>query len=109
MIGRNLNRRLEHLETHLLPAAGEPMVITMDFVDTNGTVVNRNDFTVAAISERTQSASATTAAMKNFDRRLARLEDRLGRTLSFETSTCRRTLSADGFLTEIVPLDGTPP
>jgi hypothetical protein len=64
-------------------------------------------------------------AMKNLDRRLARLEDRLaadfaydprqrlrvvvcnlGRTLSLETSTCQRTLSADGFLTEMVRLDG---
>ena len=65
-------------------------------------------------------------AMKNLGRRLARLEDRLaptdfardprqrlrvvvcnlGRTLSLETSTCRRTLSADGFLTEMVRLDG---
>jgi hypothetical protein len=64
-------------------------------------------------------------AMKNLDRRPARLEDRLapadfagnprqrlrvvvcrmGRTLSLETSTCRRTLSADGFLTEMVRLD----
>jgi hypothetical protein len=65
-------------------------------------------------------------AMKNFDRRLARLEDRLaldfardprqrlrvvvcrmGRTLNLETSTCRPTLSANGVLTEIVRLDGT--
>jgi hypothetical protein len=30
----------------------------------------------------------------------------MGRTLSLETSTCRRTLSADGFLTEMVRLDG---
>jgi hypothetical protein len=30
----------------------------------------------------------------------------LGRTLSLETSTCRRTLSADGFLSEMVRLDG---
>jgi hypothetical protein len=63
-------------------------------------------------------------AMKNLDRRPARFEDRLapadfardprqrvvvcrmGRTLSLETSTCRRTLSADGFLTEMVRLDG---
>jgi hypothetical protein len=66
-------------------------------------------------------------AMKNLVRRLAMLEDRLaptdfarnprrrlrvvvcnlGRTLTLETSTCRRTLSADGFLTEMVRLDGT--
>ena len=71
--------------------------------------------------------AATMVAMKNLDRRLARLEDRLaptdfardprqrlrvvvcnlGKTLSLETSTCRRTLSADGVLTEIVTLDGT--
>jgi hypothetical protein len=63
--------------------------------------------------------------MKNLDRRLARLEDRLapdfarnprqrlrvvvcnlGRALSLETSTCRRTRSANGVLTEIVRLDG---
>ena len=36
MIGRSLSRRLEHLETRLLPVAGEPTVITLDFVDTNG-------------------------------------------------------------------------
>jgi hypothetical protein len=66
-------------------------------------------------------------AMRNLDRRLARLEDRLaptdfarnprqrlrvvvctlGRTLSLEPSTCRRTPSANGFLTEIVRLDGS--
>ena len=65
-------------------------------------------------------------AMKNLDRRLARLEDRLSptdcarnprqrlrvvvcrmdRALSLDTSTCRRTLSADGVLTETVRLDG---
>jgi hypothetical protein len=69
--------------------------------------------------------AATMVAMKNLDRRLARLEDRLapdfardprqrlrvvvcnlGRTLTLETSTCWRTLSADGFLTEMVSLDG---
>jgi hypothetical protein len=31
----------------------------------------------------------------------------LGRTLSLETSTCRRTFSADGVLTEMARLDGT--
>jgi len=79
----------------------------------------------SATSERTQPAGATMVAMKNLDRRLARLEDRLtldfardprqrlrvvvcnlGRTLSLETSTCRRMLNADGFLTEVVRLDG---
>jgi hypothetical protein len=61
--------------------------------------------------------------MKNLDRRLARLEDRLAPdfardprqrlravvcnlALSLETSTCRRTRSANGVLTEIVRLDG---
>jgi hypothetical protein len=33
----------------LLPVAGEPSVITLDFVDTNGTVVDHKDFTVAAL------------------------------------------------------------
>jgi len=43
-----LTRRLEHLETRLLPVAGEPTVIALDFVDTNGTVVDHKEFTVAA-------------------------------------------------------------
>ena len=69
------------------------------------------------------------AAMKTMTRRLVRLEARfpliqpdygrgprqrcrlivgnLGRRLSLETSTCRRTLGTDGSLTEIVRLDGT--
>jgi hypothetical protein len=47
MIGRTLTRRLEHLETRLLPIAGEPTVITVDFVDVNGNVVDHKDFTVA--------------------------------------------------------------
>ena len=65
-------------------------------------------------------------AMKNLDRRLARLEDRLvpdfardprqrlrltvtniGKQLNLATSTCRRTLGADGSLFEIVRLDGS--
>jgi len=67
--------------------------------------------------------------MKTLAKRLARLEDRftpvehdylrdprkrhrltvsnIGKQLSLETSTCRRTLSADGSLFEIVRLDGT--
>ena len=48
MIGRSLTRRLEHLETRLLLVAGEPMVITVDFVDVNGTVVDHKEFVVAA-------------------------------------------------------------
>jgi len=67
------------------------------------------------------------AAMKNLVRGLTRLEDRLAptdfarnprerlrvvvcrmdRKLRLETSACRRTLSANGFLTEVVRLDGT--
>jgi hypothetical protein len=34
------------------------------------------------------------------------VQPNLGRTLSLETSTYRRTLSADGILTEVVRLDG---
>jgi len=49
MIGRSLTRRLEHLETHLLPVADKPTVISLDFVDANGTVVDHKDFTVAAL------------------------------------------------------------
>jgi hypothetical protein len=66
MIGRSLTRRLEHLETRLLLVAGEPMVITVDFVDANGTVVGSKDFTVKSPpSERTQRVGATMAAMTN--------------------------------------------
>jgi hypothetical protein len=48
VISRTLTRRLEHLETRLLPVAGEPAVITVDFVDANGIVVDHKDFVVAA-------------------------------------------------------------
>ncbi len=44
----SLTRRLEYLETRLLPDAGEPTVITLDFVDAKGTVVDHKDFMVAA-------------------------------------------------------------
>jgi hypothetical protein len=74
MIGRSLTRRLEHLETHLLPAAGKRTVITVDYVDANGTVVDHKDFTVKAPPpNETQPARATMVAMKNLARRLARL------------------------------------
>jgi hypothetical protein len=48
MISRALARRLEDLETRLLPVVGEPTVISVDFVDAKGTVVDHRDFTVAA-------------------------------------------------------------
>ena len=47
MIGRSLTRRLEYLEIRLLPVADKPTVITVDFVDANGNVVDHKDFTVA--------------------------------------------------------------
>jgi hypothetical protein len=69
------------------------------------------------------------AAMKTLAKRLVRLEERLtpirqdyirnprvrhrltitniGKQLNLESSRCRRTLSADGALSEIVRLDGT--
>ena len=74
--------------------------------------------------EQPRPASATVAAIRSFDRRLTRLEDplaptdfarnrrqrrrivvcKLSRTL--ETPTCRRTRSADGFLTMVVRPNG---
>jgi hypothetical protein len=48
MTGRSLARRLEHLETRLFPVVGESTVITVDFVDVNGTVVDHKEFVVAA-------------------------------------------------------------
>jgi hypothetical protein len=69
------------------------------------------------------------AAMKTLAKRLVRLEEQLapvqpdyarnprsrhrvlvsnmGKQLNLETSTCRRTLSADGALFEMVTLDGS--
>jgi hypothetical protein len=44
----SLTQRLEHLEIRLLPVASEPTVITLDFVDTNGTVLDHKDFAVTA-------------------------------------------------------------
>jgi hypothetical protein len=48
MIGRSLTRRLEELESRIQPVGGEPMVIAVDFVDADGTVVDHKDFTVHA-------------------------------------------------------------
>ena len=48
MIGRNLTLRLEELESRIRPVVGEPMVIAVDFVDADGTVVDHKDFTVHA-------------------------------------------------------------
>jgi hypothetical protein len=42
---RSLARRLEHLEGRLRPA-DEPLVITLDYVDIDGNVVDHEDFTV---------------------------------------------------------------
>src|SRR5580658_9464814 len=48
MIGRSLTRRLEELESRIRPVVGEPMVMAVDFVDADGTVVDHKDFTVHA-------------------------------------------------------------
>jgi hypothetical protein len=48
MIGRSLTRRLEELESRIQPVVGEPMVIAVDFVAADGTVVDHKDITVHA-------------------------------------------------------------
>ncbi len=48
MISRSLRRRLVDLESRIRPVVGEPMVIAVDFVDADGTVVDHKDFTVHA-------------------------------------------------------------
>ena len=107
----SLTRRLERLETRLLAVASEPTVITLDFVDANGTVVDHKDFTVngenkphaAFGTSRNPLAAGCWRADGNhfglcrYQRYRARLE----------TSTCQRTLSADGALFEMVRLDGS--
>jgi hypothetical protein len=40
---------LEELDSHI-QSAGEPLVITVEFVDAKGTVVDRKDFTVNGTS-----------------------------------------------------------
>jgi hypothetical protein len=60
----------------LLPVASEPAVITLDFVDANGTVVDHKDFTVAAPPPNEHSPRARPWSMKTFVGRLAGLEDR---------------------------------
>jgi hypothetical protein len=48
MIGRSLTRRLEDLETQLLPAVGQRRIFIIDFVDSGGKVVNSREITFAA-------------------------------------------------------------
>ena len=49
MISRSLARRLEALEVCLAPAtAGEPLLIRIEFVEGDGTVVDHMDVTVPA-------------------------------------------------------------
>ena len=44
MISKRLTRRVEDLESHLLTAVGEPLVVRLNFVVTAGTVVDHRDF-----------------------------------------------------------------
>jgi hypothetical protein len=56
MISRNLTRRLERLETRLMPA-GEPLIIQVKFVSSDGSVRDGPRFTIpAAGGQKTGSA-----------------------------------------------------
>lgn len=48
MNNRALARRLEDLEAELLPVTGEPIIMRVDFVERDGTVVEHKEFTVRA-------------------------------------------------------------
>jgi hypothetical protein len=48
MISKSLNRRLKELESLIQPAVTEPIVIRLDYVDGDGTVVDHEDFIVNA-------------------------------------------------------------
>jgi hypothetical protein len=81
MIGRSLTRRLEHLETHLVPVVGEPTVITVEFVDAKGAVVDHKDFTVAALppsrlraADMVYSHAAKAIETEDIDARVTELE-----------------------------------
>ena len=52
MISKRLTRRVEDLESDLLAAVGEPLVVRLNFVDRDGTVVDHRDFTVNAPAPR---------------------------------------------------------
>jgi hypothetical protein len=56
MISKRLTRRVEDLESLLLTAVGEPLVVRLNFVDRDGTVVDRRDFTVNAPAPRDPQA-----------------------------------------------------
>ena len=47
------------------------------------------------------------AYLRDPQQRLQIVASRLDRELNLETSTCRRTLSESGFLSEVVRLDGS--
>lgn len=63
MISRNLARRLENLESGFVPA-GEAQVFTIDFVDSDGKVVDRKEITWGARS-RTPPASGRDHGHRN--------------------------------------------
>jgi len=48
MNNKNLARRLERLEDRMLPASGEPLVIEVRGVDTDGKVVSTLRLTIPA-------------------------------------------------------------
>src|ERR1700722_7249255 len=110
MVGRSLTRRLEHLEIRSLPVVGEPTII-IECVDSDRNVVGRKEITVNAPPLNEPSPAGATMAptdlARNPRQRLRAVLCRMRRTLCLETSKFRRTLSADGFLTEKVKLDGT--
>jgi hypothetical protein len=56
MISKRLTRRVEDLESHLLTAVGEPLVVRLNFVVRAGTVVDHRDFTVNAAGTRDPQA-----------------------------------------------------
>jgi hypothetical protein len=51
MITRNLARRLERIETRLMPA-GEPLIIQVQFVSTDGSRVEGPRFTISGAGGR---------------------------------------------------------
>jgi hypothetical protein len=56
MIGKRLTRRVEDLESHLLTVVGEPLVVRLNFVDTDETIADHRDFTLNAPAPRDPTA-----------------------------------------------------
>ena len=62
MIGRNLSRRLERLETRLMPAKEEPIIFVIHTVDGNGRVVGRFRLTPTGLQRLTPDEDEPTPA-----------------------------------------------